>query len=109
MAKLADAADLKSADRKVVGVQVPLRAPIKSIAYIGMHQMGDPEFMRWCRSWCHFVPTLLGSRSGGRFYAKEGSSQRTRSLREGARLRHLVDTFQGRRSRASGKGRASWR
>jgi len=27
MAKLADAADLKSADRKVVGVQVPLRAP----------------------------------------------------------------------------------
>ena len=33
MAKLADAADLKSADRKVVGVQVPLRAPIKSITY----------------------------------------------------------------------------
>ena len=27
MAKLADAADLKSADRKVVGVQVPLWAP----------------------------------------------------------------------------------
>ena len=27
MAKSADAADLKSADRKVVGVQVPLRAP----------------------------------------------------------------------------------
>ncbi len=27
MAKLADAADLKSADRKVVGVQFPLRAP----------------------------------------------------------------------------------
>ncbi len=29
MAKLADAADLKSADRKVVGVQVPLWAPLK--------------------------------------------------------------------------------
>ena len=27
MAKLADAADLKSADREAVGVQVPLRAP----------------------------------------------------------------------------------
>jgi hypothetical protein len=34
MAKLADAADLKSAGRKAVGVQVPLRAPIKSITYI---------------------------------------------------------------------------
>ena len=33
MAKLADAADLKSADRKVMGVQVPLRAPNKSITY----------------------------------------------------------------------------
>jgi hypothetical protein len=31
MAKSADAADLKSAGRKAVGVQVPLRAPIKSI------------------------------------------------------------------------------
>ncbi len=31
MAKLADAADLKSADRKVVGVQVPLRAPVQCI------------------------------------------------------------------------------
>ena len=30
MAKSADAADLKSADRKVVGVQVPLRAPMES-------------------------------------------------------------------------------
>ncbi len=33
MAKLADAADLKSADRKVVGVQVPLRAPTKQKTY----------------------------------------------------------------------------
>ena len=33
MAKLADAADLKSADRKVVGVQVPLRAPTKLKTY----------------------------------------------------------------------------
>jgi hypothetical protein len=31
MAKSADAADLKSAGRKAVGVQVPLWAPIKSI------------------------------------------------------------------------------
>src|ERR1700748_3563625 len=30
MAKSADAADLKSAGRKAVGVQVPLRAPVKS-------------------------------------------------------------------------------
>ena len=33
MAKLADAADLKSADRKVVGVQVPLRAPTLQTAF----------------------------------------------------------------------------
>jgi hypothetical protein len=33
MAESADAADLKSADRKVVGVQVPLRAPIKLMIY----------------------------------------------------------------------------
>ena len=33
MAKSADAADLKSAGRKAVGVQVPLWAPIKSITY----------------------------------------------------------------------------
>ena len=33
MAKSADAADLKSAGRKAVGVQVPLRAPINSITY----------------------------------------------------------------------------
>ena len=31
MAKSADAADLKSAGRKAVGVQVPLRAPLESI------------------------------------------------------------------------------
>jgi hypothetical protein len=33
MAKLADAADLKSAGRKAVGVQVPLRAPTKQKSY----------------------------------------------------------------------------
>jgi hypothetical protein len=33
MAELADAADSKSADRKVVGVRPPLPAPIKSIIY----------------------------------------------------------------------------
>ena len=33
MAKLADAADLKSAGRKAVGVQVPLRAPTKQKTY----------------------------------------------------------------------------
>jgi hypothetical protein len=35
MAKSADAADLKSAGRKAVGVQVPLRAPIQSTTYKG--------------------------------------------------------------------------
>ena len=34
MAKLADAADLKSAGRKAVGVQVPLRAPTKQTSYM---------------------------------------------------------------------------
>ena len=34
MAKLADAADLKSAGRKAVGVQVPLRAPRKQKTYV---------------------------------------------------------------------------
>ena len=33
MAELADAADSKSADRKVVGVRPPLPAPIKSMIY----------------------------------------------------------------------------
>jgi len=33
MAELADAADSKSADRKVVGVRPPLPAPIKSTVY----------------------------------------------------------------------------
>ena len=33
MAELADAADSKSADRKVVGVRPPLPAPIKSTIY----------------------------------------------------------------------------
>ena len=33
MAELADAADSKSADRKVVGVRPPLPAPIKSMMY----------------------------------------------------------------------------
>ena len=39
MAKLADAADLKSAGRKAVGVQVPLWAPIPPIVY-GMQLPG---------------------------------------------------------------------
>ena len=34
MAKLADAADLKSAGRKAVGVQVPLWAPTKQKTYM---------------------------------------------------------------------------
>jgi len=42
--------------------------------------------------WCHFVPTLLGSHSGDRFYA-EGGSQGTWSLRKGASFRHLVERF----------------
>jgi hypothetical protein len=33
MAELADAADSKSADRKVMGVRFPLPAPIESILY----------------------------------------------------------------------------
>ena len=33
MAELADAADSKSADRKVMGVRFPLPAPIESISY----------------------------------------------------------------------------
>ena len=37
MAKLADAADLKSADRKVMGVQIPLRAPVKCMNTINLH------------------------------------------------------------------------
>ena len=43
MAKLADAADLKSAGRKAVGVQVPLRAPIKS------KSCGHPNEKQGCR------------------------------------------------------------
>src|SRR5207302_1024692 len=102
----ADAADLKSAGRKAVGVQVPLRAPIKSITYGDYPGNLHPGIQRWCHFWCHFVLTLLGSHIGGRSYAEEGGSQRTRSLRKGARLRHLVDTFQRRRCRAPGKGGA---
>ncbi len=82
MAKLADAADLKSAGRKAVGVQVPLRAPIKSITYGDYLGNGHPRIQRWCHFWCHFVLTLLGSHLGGRSYAEDGGSQGTRSLRK---------------------------
>ncbi len=104
MAKSADAADLKSAGRKAVGVQVPLRAPIKSITYI--------RILRW-RSFTELVlvPLLVPlcsdfARIAFRRQipcAEEDGSQGTRRLREGARLRHLVDSFLGCWSRASRK------
>jgi hypothetical protein len=43
MAKSADAADLKSAGRKAVGVQVPLWAPLNSFRFNRLHKsLRDP-------------------------------------------------------------------
>ena len=39
MAKSADAADLKSAGRKAVGVQVPLRAPELLAAFLSLFSL----------------------------------------------------------------------
>src|ERR1017187_5917383 len=58
MAKLADAADLKSADRKVVGVQVPLWAPIESASYLNRPLQSGVTPSAW---WLFFVPVGFGN------------------------------------------------
>ncbi len=53
MAELADAADSKSADRKVVGVRPPLPAPQDSKRL--RRKMAPPSerpFSCWCMFWC---------------------------------------------------------
>ena len=52
MAKSADAADLKSAGRKAVGVQVPLWAPLESIIYIIFTDCRLSLSSAWCHSRC---------------------------------------------------------
>ncbi len=59
MAKLADAADLKSADRKVVGVQFPLRAPNKSIIYKIYSSLKPFQLCPDCAQTCDFSNVFL--------------------------------------------------
>ena len=71
MAKSADAADLKSADRKVVGVQFPLRAPIKSNTCREIGRRAQVAIFVWWLFWWLVVltvwsPAILAA-SGGRF------------------------------------------
>ena len=48
MAKLADAADLKSAGRKAMGVQIPLRAPFIMLIIIDLEELlRSCAFFRW--------------------------------------------------------------
>ena len=80
MAKLADAADLKSAGRKAVGVQIPLRAPIQSILYRDYLSPATTSKQCWCHLWCRFVPTMLASNQEDSFHAEKGGSQGAGSL-----------------------------
>ena len=78
MAKLADAADLKSADRKVVGVQVPLRAPTKQKIYIKQGHLSKVAILvsvanlvaKWYSAWHRRVrhaQKAEGKETPGRF------------------------------------------
>ena len=85
MAELADAADSKSADRKVVGVRPPLPAPIKSIscetqassdAFFYAQTMPKGRFLFQLRFWAN--SQFLGR-----------SIEQRRSLKLFAQLRQL--------------------
>ncbi len=65
--------DLKSADRKVVGVQVPLRAPIKSIIY---------KEKPGATSGATLLQPCLDRVQEAGLYALEGGSQGTQSFRK---------------------------
>ena len=52
-------ADLKSAGRKVVGVQVPLRAPTKQNTYKKNAARKREEFFVWCLFWCLLCQAVL--------------------------------------------------